>query len=208
MELMDVSASIGNLNVERYQNFELTENPTSINKPAAFIFTGEVYRGLDIASLDEEALARAQESVRILSGLYGLLKPLDLVYPYRLEMGTSWQITPNTKNLYQFWGDKLAKQLEKELVSNEEIVNLASNEYFKALPKKRLKNRIVTPVFKEFKGGKYSTVMMYAKHARGAMARYIVEQNISTAEELKLYDVDGYRFHEALSQEDEWVFTR
>lgn len=208
MDLMDVSESIAALNVERFSNFELTEEPTEFNKPAAFIFTGEVYKGLDIHSLNEVQIKQAQNQIRILSGIYGLLKPLDLIYPYRLEMGTSWQITPKIKNLYQFWGSKIAQQLANELDENEVVVNLASNEYFKAIPKNSLKNKIVTPVFKEFKNGKYSIVMMYAKHARGSMARYIIEKQISAVDDLKEYNVDGYRFHEALSNENEWVFTR
>lgn len=208
MALMDVSETIASLNVERYQNFNLSENSSALIKPAAFIFTGEVYRGLDIASLDTEKLERAQNSIRILSGLYGLLKPLDLIYPYRLEMGTSWEITPKTKNLYQYWNTKIALALQDELKEDEVVVNLASNEYFKAIPKNEIKNPIITPVFKEYKAGKFSTIMMYAKHARGAMARYIVENNINNIDELKNYNVDGYRFHEALSNEKEWVFTR
>jgi cytoplasmic iron level regulating protein YaaA (DUF328/UPF0246 family) len=208
MKLMDVSEAIANLNVERYQGFQLSDIPSEMNKPAAYIFTGEVYRGLNAASLDATTVARAQNSIRILSGLYGLLKPLDLIYPYRLEMGTSWEITPKTKNVYQFWGTKIAKQLNAELEKGEVIVNLASNEYFKVLPKNSIKNQIITPLFKEFKGGKYSTVMMYAKHARGAMARYIVENDITNSEDLKNYNVDGYRFQESLSSENEWVFTR
>lgn len=208
MDLMHVSEQIAELNVERYQNFNLSENPTELNKPAAFIFTGEVYKGLDIASLSAESLANAQNQIRILSGLYGLLKPLDLIYPYRLEMGTSWQITPKTKNLYQFWGNKIANALHAELDENEVIINLASNEYFKAIPKNSIKNKIVTPIFKEFKAGKYSIVMMYAKHARGAMARYIVENNLNDIEALKNYQMDGYRFHETMSDELNWVFTR
>jgi cytoplasmic iron level regulating protein YaaA (DUF328/UPF0246 family) len=208
MALMDVSEAIANLNVERYQNFVLSSEPTEQNKPAAFIFTGEVYRGLDIKTLPEKHWDSAQKNIRILSGLYGILKPFDLIYPYRLEMGTSWQITPKTKNIYAFWGEKVAKQLVSEMDKNEVIINLASNEYFKVLPKNSIKQRIITPVFKEFKGDKYSTVMMYAKHARGAMARYIVVNQIENAEDLKLYDVDGYRFQENLSSENEWVFTR
>jgi uncharacterized protein len=208
MTLMDVSASIAQLNVERYQQFALTNEPTEQNKPAAFIFTGEVYRGLSMATLDKKYFEVAQSKIRILSGLYGVLKPFDLIYPYRLEMGTSWQITPKTKNLYTFWGDKVAKQLSSEMHENDTIINLASNEYFKVLPKNSIKQRIITPVFKEFKGDKYSTVMMYAKHARGAMARYIIENQIENAIDLKLYDVDGYRYHEDLSSENEWVFTR
>jgi cytoplasmic iron level regulating protein YaaA (DUF328/UPF0246 family) len=208
MALMDVSQQIAQLNVERYKHFTLTESTSEFNKPAAFIFTGEVYRGLDILNLDEKFFDAAQSKIRILSGLYGILKPFDLIYPYRLEMGTSWQITPKTKNLYAFWGDKVAKQLVSEMDKDEEIVNLASNEYFKVLPKNSIKQRIITPVFKEFKGDKYSTVMMYAKHARGAMARYIIENQIENAEDLKQYDVDGYRFQANLSSENEWVFTR
>lgn len=206
--LMDVSEAIASLNVERYQNFQLTTTPTEQNQAAAFIFTGEVYRGLDIKSLPETHWESAQKNIRILSGLYGILKPFDLIYPYRLEMGTSWQITPKTKNLYSFWGEKVAKQLGSEMDKNEVIINLASNEYFKVLPKKNIKQQIITPVFKEFKGDKYNTVMIYAKHARGAMARYIVENQINDPERLKRYDVDGYRFQENLSSENEWVFTR
>lgn len=208
MELMDVSTQLADLNVERYQNFRLSETLSEWNKPAAFIFTGEVYRGLNMNNLDEKHYTSAQKNIRILSGLYGILKPFDLIYPYRLEMGTSWQITPKTKNLYAFWGDKVAKQLVSEMKPNEMIINLASNEYFKVLPKNSIKQRIITPLFKEFKGEKYSTVMMYAKHARGAMARYIIEKQIENAEDLKLYDVDGYRYHQDLSSENEWVFTR
>jgi cytoplasmic iron level regulating protein YaaA (DUF328/UPF0246 family) len=208
MALMSVNENIASLNMERYQNFKLSEKSSEFVKPAAFIFSGEVYRGLEIASLDMEKLERAQNSIRILSGLYGLLKPLDLIYPYRLEMGTSWEITPKIKNLYQFWNTKIARALQAELNENEVVVNLASSEYFKVIPKNEIKNPIITPVFKEYKAGKFSTVMMYAKHARGAMARYIVESNIDNIEELKNYNVDGYRFHEALSNEREWVYTR
>lgn len=208
MSLMDVSGQIAELNVERYQNFQLSETITEWNKPAAFIFTGEVYRGLNISNLEEKHFETAQNSIRILSGIYGILKPFDLIYPYRLEMGTSWQITPKTKNLYAYWGDKVAKQLMSEMDKDEVIINLASNEYFKVLPKNSIKQRIITPVFKEFKGDKYSTVMMYAKHARGAMARYIIENHINEPEQLKLYNVDGYQYQENLSSENEWVFTR
>ncbi len=208
MQLMEVSESIALLNVDRYQNFELIDTISENNKPAAVIFTGEVYRGLDIATLTNSELTQAQEKIRILSGLYGLLKPMDLIYPYRLEMGTAWAITPKTKNLYQFWGNKIAQALSKELSKDDVVINLASHEYFKVLPKGGIKNRIITPVFKEFKGGKYSTVMMYAKHARGVMARYIIQSNLESADALKSYNIGGYQFHEALSSENEWVFTR
>jgi cytoplasmic iron level regulating protein YaaA (DUF328/UPF0246 family) len=140
--------------------------------------------------------------------MFGLLKPLDLIYPYRLEMGTNWQISAKVKNLYQFWGDKIGQQLIDELGDNETLINLASNEYFKAIPKNAIKNPIITPQFKEYKNGKFTTVMMYAKHARGAMARYIVEQNLIDPEDLKLYNVDQYQYHESMSTPNEWVFTR
>jgi cytoplasmic iron level regulating protein YaaA (DUF328/UPF0246 family) len=158
--------------------------------------------------LTEEDLNRANDQILILSGLYGILKPMDLLVPYRLEMGTSWQITPKVKNLYQFWGKKLAQQLNLELGKEDVIINLASAEYFKAIDKKTLKSTVITPVFKEFKNGEYKIVMMYAKHARGAMARYIVKNKIETAEELKLYSIDGYSFDVNQSTVAEWVFTR
>jgi len=208
MELMDVSHAIAVLNKDRFAHFALTQTPTELNKPAAYIFNGEVYKGLDIANLSEQNIQVAQKNIRILSGLYGLLKPLDLIYPYRLEMGTSLAITSKVKNLYQFWGDKIADYLQSELQKDEAIVNLASNEYFKAVRKNRIYNPIITPSFKEYKNGKFSTVMIFAKHARGAMARYIIENNIQVVEDLKNYTIDGYRFHESLSGTEEWVFTR
>jgi cytoplasmic iron level regulating protein YaaA (DUF328/UPF0246 family) len=206
--LMHVSTDLAQINYTRFQNWS---EPILLNpavSPAIFAFNGEVYKGFDAQSLSEEQLDSAQNKVRILSGLYGILKPLDLLYPYRLEMGTKWSITPNQKNLYQFWGKKLSLFLNKEMEKGEVIINLASNEYFKAIDQKQLKHAIITPVFKEFKNGEYKIVMMYAKHARGAMARYIVTNNIESAEELKLYNVDGYLFDVNQSTENEWVFTR
>ena len=153
-------------------------------------------------------MPKLNEDVRILSGLYGILKPLDLIYPYRLEMGTRFSCKEDQKNLYEFWGDKVTKALKKELQKDEVIVNLASTEYAKVIKVNLLKNKIITPIFKEFKNGQYSVVMMYAKHARGAMTRYLVEQHITDIEQLKLYDVDGYQYNDLLSSENEWVFTR
>lgn len=208
MELMHVSKDIAELNVDRFKKWHLTPEPTAIVKPAAFLFTGEVYKGLDIASLTEKQLESAQSNLRILSGMYGLLRPLDLMYPYRLEMGTKFEVKEGIANLYQFWGDKLTKSLSKELDKNEPVINLASNEYAKAINWKKIKQPVVTPVFKEFKNGEYKIVMMYAKHARGAMARYILENNIEDTEQLKLYNVDGYTFDANQSTNQEWVFTR
>ncbi|MCE2683173.1 MAG: peroxide stress protein YaaA [Cryomorphaceae bacterium] len=208
MELMGVSRELAELNEHRFKHFEFPKEQTDEIVPAAFAFSGEVYRGLDFYSLSADELIRANASIRILSGLYGILKPLDLMTPYRLEMGTRWAITPKVGSLYQFWGSKPTDFLKKEVAKDESIINLASAEYFKVIDQKRLKNQVITPVFKEFKEGQYKIVMMYAKHARGAMARYIVKQNIQHPEELKLYDVDGYAFDEKLSSDKEWVFVR
>lgn len=205
---MHISRDLAELNKERFANWTSPMERTETIVPAAFAFNGEVYRGLDIQSLSDEELIKAQSMIRILSGMYGILKPLDLMFPYRLEMGTKWQITPKQKNLYQFWGSKLSKFLNNEMEKEEVLVNLASSEYFKAIDRKTLKAKVVTPVFKEFKNGEYKIVMMYAKHARGAMARYIVQNNVSNVEELKLYTVDGYSFDVNQSTEEEWVFTR
>lgn len=206
--MMHISRDLAELNKERYANWTIPLERTESIVPAAFAFNGEVYRGLDIQSLSEEELLKADSVIRILSGMYGILKPLDLMYPYRLEMGTKWQITAKQKNLYQFWGSKLSKFLNAEMEKDEVLVNLASSEYFKAIDRKTLKAKVITPVFKEFKNGEYKIVMMYAKHARGAMARYIVQNNITLVEELKLYTVDGYSFDVNQSTEEEWVFTR
>lgn len=208
MELMHVSADIAELNVGRYQNWHLSETPTEDVRPAGFLFTGEVYKGLDFASLTAAEQQQAQEQLRILSGMYGLLRPLDLMFPYRLEMGTKWQVTPKAKNLYEFWGDKLTKTLQKETDKQELIINLASNEYAKAIQWKKIKNPVITPVFKEFKNGEYKIVMIFAKHARGAMARYLIQNGLSSAEALKGYNVDGYSYDEKQSTDSEWVFVR
>ena len=169
---------------------------------------GEVYKGFDIHTLSKEEVERAQNNLRILSGLYGILKPMDLIYPYRLEMGTKWNITPKIKNLYAFWGTKIAQSLRSEMVEGEVLINLASSEYFKAVDLKTLDKRVITPHFKDFKNGQLKIVMMYAKHQRGAMARYIIQNNITNPEDLKMYNLDGYSFDVNSSTENDWVFTR
>lgn len=208
MDMMHVSKDIAELNVNRFKKWYLSDTPTDHVKPAAFLFTGEVYRGLAMNELSDEVLFKAQDSLCILSGLYGLLKPFDLIYPYRLEMGTKWNVSEKAANLYQFWGLKVLKALEKQTDKSEAIVNLASSEYAKVIPLKQLKRTVITPVFKEFKGGEYKVVMMYAKNARGKMARFILENEISSTEELKLFQVDGYQFNETLSDATNWVFVR
>jgi cytoplasmic iron level regulating protein YaaA (DUF328/UPF0246 family) len=207
-DIMHISMDLAELNEQRFTNWQVPTQQTAEIVPSVLAFSGEVYRGLDAHSLDEVELERANQSIRILSGLYGMLKPLDLMVPYRLEMGTKWEISPKTKNLYQFWGKKIAEELNKEMSVSEVVVNLASTEYFKAVDKKILKAKVITPVFKDFKNGDYKIVMMYAKHARGAMARYIVKNDITDPEELKLYDVDGYTFDVNQSTETDWVFAR
>lgn len=207
-KIMSLSTELAELNHFRYQNWETPSQPLDSNKPCVFAFSGEVYRGFDAASLNPNQIKLAQDKIRILSGLYGILKPLDLIYPYRLEMGTKWEITPKINNLYSFWGTKIIDILNKEIDDNHEIINLASHEYFKSIVTKKSKYKIITPIFKEFKNGEYKIVMMYAKHARGAMARYIITQDIKSAEELKLYNVDGYQFDLNQSTDTEFVFTR
>jgi cytoplasmic iron level regulating protein YaaA (DUF328/UPF0246 family) len=207
-KMMHVSNDIATLNYHRFQDWVRPENKSEAILPALAQFTGEVYRGLDAETLSAEQLEFAQKNLRILSGMYGILKPMDLMFPYRLEMGTSWAITPKTKSLYQFWGKKLSVFLNNEMEKGEVVVNLASTEYFKAIDKKTLKAKIITPHFKELKNDKYTVVAIFAKNARGKMTRYAIENKISDVEELKNFDVDGYRFHESLSSETDWVFTR
>jgi len=206
-KMMHLSQDLSDLNHDRYQSWEASEELDGNNTYAIAAFNGEVYRGFDAPSLSSEKLLEAQDSVRILSGLYGILKPLDLIYPYRLEMGTKWTVTPKTTSLYKFWGTKIADVLNEE---NQDgiIVNLASNEYFKAVDKKALKGQVITPTFKDLKNGEYKTIMVFAKRARGSMARYIVDHSITNPEDIKGFDTDGYRFDENLSNGNDWVFTR
>lgn len=206
--LMSISEDLVQLNWKRYKNWKKSTSEDQALITAGFAFSGEVYRGLDLSSLSEKELEIANKDLRILSGMYGILKPSDLIYPYRLEMGTRFSPIEDQKNLYEFWKDKIAKTLKKELEKNEVIVNLASNEYFKAVDIQQIKNRIITPVFKEFKNGKFSIVMMYAKHARGSMARYLIQNQLTNIEELKLYNIDGYSFDANQSTDNEWVFVR
>jgi cytoplasmic iron level regulating protein YaaA (DUF328/UPF0246 family) len=207
-ELMDISVDLATQNELRFKQWKKASIQPENAFSAVEVFDGEVYRALSVHTLDALKLDTLNEQLRILSGLYGILKPFDSIYPYRLEMGTKFSPKKEQKNLYEFWGDKVTKSLKKELEKDEVIVNLASSEYFKVIRQNLLNNRIVTPVFKEFKNGQFTTVMMYAKHARGAMTRYLVENQLSDIEELKLYDVDGYQYIDLQSTKDEWVFIR
>jgi cytoplasmic iron level regulating protein YaaA (DUF328/UPF0246 family) len=205
-DLMKISDDLASLNYERNQTWK-TPFSTKNAKQAIYAFTGEVFRGIDVNSLENEKLPILQESLRILSGLYGLLKPLDLMQPYRLEMGTKLKVG-NTENLYKFWDNTVAKALNEELKDDELLINLASSEYFKVIPKKVLKVPMITPVFKDYKNGEYKIVMTYAKKARGLMVRYIIDHNVKTIEELKGFNTDRYRFSEEMSSESELIFTR
>jgi cytoplasmic iron level regulating protein YaaA (DUF328/UPF0246 family) len=205
-DLMSISEALSQLNYDRNQTWE-TPFTTDNAKQAIYSFTGAVFMGIDVNSLEEEKIPVLQERLRILSGLYGLLKPLDLIQPYRLEMGTRLKVG-KTENLYKFWDDILADSLNEELKENELLVNLASTEYFKALPKKVLKVPMITPVFKDFKNGQYKIVMTYAKKARGLMVRYIIDNNVNTIEELKGFNEDTYRYSEEMSSGNDLVFTR
>ncbi|MDY0780026.1 peroxide stress protein YaaA [Tenacibaculum sp. IB213877] len=205
-ELMSISDDLAALNYDRNQEWN---PPFSLDnaKQAVYSFTGEVYRGLDVTTLAEDKLPDLQDKLRILSGLYGLLRPLDLIQPYRLEMGTKLKVG-RADNLYKFWGDDLANELNEDMDDGELLINLASAEYFKALPKKTLKSTMITPVFKDFKNGQYKTIMTFAKKARGLMVRYIIDNDVETLEQLKGFDVGGYGFSEEMSTDTELVFTR
>jgi cytoplasmic iron level regulating protein YaaA (DUF328/UPF0246 family) len=206
-ELMKLSPVLAALNVHRYKSWE--GNHTKAVIPAAFMFNGEVYAGLNAKSFSEIDKEKAQNHLRILSGLYGLLKPYDLVHPYRLEMGTKLK-TGKTNNLYEFWGDKIVNEVNSITATHKQelIVNLASNEYFKSINKKKLRAKIITPVFKDFNNGKYKTVMVYAKKARGFMAAYIIKNKIEHANDLIGFDTEGYSYNKEASLENEFVFYR
>lgn len=205
-DLMGISANLSDLNYERFQQFSNEFNEKNA-KQAILAFTGDVYRGLEAEKFTKEDLDFAQNHVRILSGLYGLVKPLDLIQPYRLEMGTSLEVSAKEKNLYEFWKNDITKKLNEEL-AGETLINLASNEYFKSVDTKKLKSKVLTIKFKEEKDGKYKTIAIYAKVARGYMANYIVKNRIDSIEELKGFDYDNYSFNEDLSSDWEFVFTR
>ena len=201
--LMSLSDDLAKLNRERFRAFG-----GQTKRPALLAFAGDVYRGLDARSLDQKGIARAQESLRILSGLYGLLRPLDAIEPYRLEMGTKLR-TRGAGDLYAFWGDRIGQAIQDDLARHDEpvVVNLASNEYAKAaLP--HLEARVVTPVFREVKDGQARTLALFAKVARGAMARWAVDEGIETAKALRGFDRDGYRYDEGASTDDRLVFSR
>lgn len=205
-DLMELSPKLAEENWERNQNWK--KNPTEEeSSPALFAFTGEVYRGLDASSLNQDAVEYLQEHYRILSGLYGLLKPSDRVMLYRLEMGRKFQFE-QYKNLYEFWTDKITEQLNSELGDEDLLLNLASNEYFKAINRKKIRASIIDFEFYEMKSGKPKTIVVYTKHARGLVVRYCAENKVKTLDEIKAFNYEGYLLNDELSTENKLVFLR
>jgi cytoplasmic iron level regulating protein YaaA (DUF328/UPF0246 family) len=204
--LMKLSMKLADLNVQRYQSWH-TPFTADNAKQAIFSFAGDVYQGLDAQTLSNDDINFAQGHLRILSGLYGMLRPLDLMQPYRLEMGTRLA-NDKGSNLYDFWGNTITEQLNQELQADEALINLASNEYFKVIQTKLLQANIITPTFKENKGGTYKVVGIYAKKARGLMSRFIIQNRITNAQDIKAFDWDGYAYNPSLSESNTWAFTR
>jgi cytoplasmic iron level regulating protein YaaA (DUF328/UPF0246 family) len=206
--LMGVSEQIAHLNHERFMNWQSESNSDNA-KQAVLAFKGDVYTGLQAETLSEDDLDFAQTRLRILSGLYGLLRPLDLMQPYRLEMGLKFA-NQRGKNLYEFWGEQLTDTLNADLVSakTDVLINLASNEYFKAIKPKLLNADIITPQFKDLKNGQYKMISFFAKKARGVMARHIIDNRITEPEALKSFSEAGYYYSDAQSQGDQWIFLR
>ena len=203
--LMKLSDNLANLNWERYQNWQKEIDDTA--RPAIFTFNGNVYDGLNVKNLPEEKLPVLNEKLRILSGLYGILKPFDLIYPYRMEMGTKLSFD-TYKNLYEYWRKDVTDTLNKEMSDDDFLVNLASQEYFKVIDQKALKVPVYNIEFKDYKNGVLKVISLYAKIARGLMTRFIIQNDINTPEELKLFDVNGYRYDANLSSDKNLVFTR
>mgnify|MGYP001401779250 CR=1 FL=1 len=207
-KLMKVSDDIANVNFERNLAWK---TPFTVDnaKHAIMAFKGQVYIGLDAGSFTGEDHVFAQNHLRILSGLYGILKPLDLIQAYRLEMGTKLK-NKKGKNLYEFWGNKITESINTELTKQKDkvLINLASNEYFKAIKSKKVNGEIITPVFKEQKGNDFKVITVYAKTARGLMSKFIIQNKIDNPDDIKAFDLDGYLFNKDLSVETEWVFTR
>ncbi|NPA72954.1 MAG: peroxide stress protein YaaA [Gammaproteobacteria bacterium] len=207
-QLMHISDKLAELNYERFKSWSLPFAEGKA-KQAAWLFKGDVYQGLDAYSLPQEGVDFIQGHLRILSGLYGLLRPCDEMLPYRLEMGTKF-VNKKGKNLYEFWGSDITEALNAQLqaLGSQTLVNLASTEYFKAVRKEEIKAQIITPIFKDWKGGKYKIISFYAKRARGLMARYAADNLVENAENLKFFEVDSYQFNPEQSTETDWVFTR
>jgi hypothetical protein len=206
--LMGISDKLATLNAERFNSFELPFSPHNA-RPALFAFNGDVYTGLDAYSMDDASIKFAQSHLRILSGLYGVLRPLDLMQPYRLEMGIKLE-TANAKSLYEFWDKQITDMLNEDLQQQGDniLVNLASNEYFSSVKKKSLNAMVITPHFKDEKNGAFKIISFYAKKARGLMARYIIENQLTEASQLSAFNAAGYYFDQDESTQSDYVFKR
>jgi uncharacterized protein len=206
--LMKISDKLGTLNYLRFGDWK---TPFTLNnaKQALLAFKGDVYTGIDAESFSKQDLKFAQKHLRILSGLYGILKPLDLMQAYRLEMGTQFE-NKQGKDLYEFWGAKITDQINKDLKDSKSkyLINLASNEYFKSLQANDINAEIIVPVFKDFKNGKYKIISFYAKKARGLMSAYIIKNRLKNPEDIKAFNIDGYKFYKSESSDTNWVFQR
>ena len=206
-DLMSISTQLAELNYGRNQEWDFDH--TTNSKQSLFAFDGDVYSGLEAETLKKNEVEFAQNHVRILSGLYGLLRPLDLIHPYRLEMGTKLPIGKK-KNLYEFWGDQISNLLNSDFGDSSEkvVLNLASNEYFKSVQVKKLEATVLDVDFKDFKNGQYKVISFFAKKARGAMARFQIENQIENSEDLKGFNWEGYTYNDNQSESNKWVFTR
>jgi len=207
--LMGLSDKLATLNYDRYQSWTASKKASNDSKPSLLVFKGDVYQGLQAEDLTKKEMNFAQKHVRILSGLYGILRPLDLMKPYRLEMGTKLE-TSQGKNLYEFWGDKIQKNVLDELKNQKSdlLINLASKEYFTVLGKVPEDVNVISPAFKDYKNGKYKIISFYAKKARGLMARWIIQNKVTDFENLKDFDVEGYKYSKAESTSTTPVFLR
>ncbi len=208
MVLMKISEKIADLNYKRYREWVLPLTASNA-KQCIYAFKGEVYTGLDVDQFNAADIQYCQSHLRILSGLYGLLRPLDLMFPYRLEMGTRLN-THAGKNLYAYWDDTITEAINILLAKQKGgiLLNLASNEYFKSVQLKKLDGEVISPAFKEYKNGDYKMLGVYAKRARGLMSRYILKNRIETIDDIKSFDLGGYKFNKTLSKNNQWVFTR
>jgi len=205
-DLMHISSSLGELNYERFQEWSSTPNHENA-RPAIYAFSGDVYKGIDSYSIENNKIDFMQDSIRILSGHYGLLRPLDLIQPHRLEMGTKMSFR-DYKNLYDYWKKHVSLELNQELSKDEVVLNLASNEYFKAIDTKVIDSPIYSANFKQYRDGDFKTIAIYSKKARGLMTRFIIDNQIDSIDDIKSFNKDGYIFHEDMSTDKDFVFTR
>jgi len=205
-ELMHISSSLGELNYERFQEWSSSPNKENARQ-AIYAFSGDVYKGIDSYTIKNDKMDFMQNSIRILSGHYGLLKPLDLIQPHRLEMGTKMPFN-SYKNLYEFWKKQVSLELNEQISENEPVLNLASNEYFKVIDSKVIDSPIYSVNFKQYRDGDFKTIAIYSKKARGLMTRFIIDNQIDSIDDVKSFNYDGYIFHEEFSKDKDFIFTR